>query len=258
MTHPAPGVPANAHSTDIERPQVALAIGAHPDDVEFGCGATLAKWAAGGTEIHVAVLTDGSKGSWDPITDTDTLAALRVTEQHAAAAKLSETAAVHMLGYTDGELVHERDVVGRVARLIREVRPNAILGHDPWKRYRLHPDHRNAGFIVLDAVVAARDPLFFTEHGLDHHRPDHLLVFEADEPNHVERVDGFAQAKIDALLAHESQYETTMYIETEDAAAQAGRARFSERITGELAEAAARAPTAGTAHGEAFHLFAEV
>jgi LmbE family N-acetylglucosaminyl deacetylase len=51
-------------------PERALAIAAHPDDVEFGCGATLAKWAAAGCEVSHLVCTDGSKGSWDPSEDT--------------------------------------------------------------------------------------------------------------------------------------------------------------------------------------------
>ena len=72
--------------------------------------------------------------------------------------------------------------------MIRTVRPQVVLGHDPWKRYRLHPDHRAAGILVCDAIVAARDPHFFREHGLAHHRPDALLLWEADEPDHVEDV----------------------------------------------------------------------
>ena len=67
-------------------PGSALAIGAHPDDIEFGCGATLAKWAASGCRVHHLVLTDGSKGSWDPGADLDELVAAREAECRAAAA----------------------------------------------------------------------------------------------------------------------------------------------------------------------------
>ena len=86
-----------------------------------------------------------------------------------------------------------------------------MLGHDPWKRYRLHPDHRNAGLLVCDAIVAARDPHFFPEHGIAHHRPDALLLWEADVPNHVEDVTATVDRKLAALEAHESQFETTMH-----------------------------------------------
>ena len=92
------------------------------------------------------------------------------------------------------------------------LRPEVLLGHDPWRRYRLHPDHRAAGFLTLDALVAARDPHFFPELGLAPHRPGALLLFEADLPNHVEDVGGFESRKIEALLCHRSQFESTMGI----------------------------------------------
>ena len=74
------------------------------------------------------------------------------------------------------------------------------------------PDHRAAGFLACDAVVAARDPHFFPEHGLAHHRPDAMLLFECEEPDHAEDVTGHEAAKVAALLAHVSQFETTMRI----------------------------------------------
>ena len=66
---------------DLPVPARALAIGAHPDDIDFGCGGTLAKWAAAGCAVTELVLTDGSKGSWDPKADRETLVALRQEEQ---------------------------------------------------------------------------------------------------------------------------------------------------------------------------------
>ena len=62
-------------TVDLEVPARVLAIGAHPDDIEFGCGATLAKWSGAGAEVHLLVLTDGSKGTWDPDADPTVLAA---------------------------------------------------------------------------------------------------------------------------------------------------------------------------------------
>jgi LmbE family N-acetylglucosaminyl deacetylase len=73
-------------SLNLPTPAVALAIGAHPDDVEFGCGATLAKWAAAGCTVHHLICTDGSKGSWDATADTAALVVERQAEQRAAAA----------------------------------------------------------------------------------------------------------------------------------------------------------------------------
>ena len=82
-------------SVDLPVPERVLAIGAHPDDIEFGCGATLAKWSAAGSEIWLLVLTDGSKGTWDPNADPAELANLRVNEQVAAAAGLGAAKVLH-------------------------------------------------------------------------------------------------------------------------------------------------------------------
>lgn len=76
-------------SHDLPTPTSALAIGAHPDDVEFGCGATLAKWAAAGCLVHHLVLTDGSKGTWNAPADVAALIATRRHEQRAAARLLA-------------------------------------------------------------------------------------------------------------------------------------------------------------------------
>ncbi|MGA9279181.1 PIG-L deacetylase family protein [Ilumatobacter sp.] len=199
-------------SRDLATPSSALAIGAHPDDVEFGCGGLLAKWAADGCTVHHLVCTDGSKGTWDADADVVALAARRQDEQREAARRLAGDRAgeVRFLEYVDGELDSDLSARGRVALVIRELRPSVVLGHDPWKRYRLHPDHRHAGLLACEGIVAARDPHFYREHPVAHHRPDALLLWEADEPDHVEDVNDFVDIKLAALEAHESQFESTM------------------------------------------------
>lgn len=238
-------------TTDLETPAVALAIGAHPDDIEFGCGATLAKWAAGGCAVYHLVCTDGSKGTWDPTQDPAELVAVRREEQRAAARALGATGEVVFLGWPDGELESGLRQRFEVSAWIRRIQPDVILGHDPWKRYRLHPDHRNAGFLVTDGIVAARDPLFFPELGTEPHRPSHLLLFEADEPDHVESVAGYAEAKISALLAHRSQLRSTMGISATESVDHSHPevVAFREHVTDRLAEHGA---LAGLGEGEAF------
>ena len=219
-------------TVDLPAPERVLAIGAHPDDIEFGCGATLAKWSAAGSEIWLFVLTDGSKGSWDPGADPAELANVRVSEQVAAARVLGAAKVLHA-GLVDGELYNGRGERERVVSVIRRVRPSVLLTHDPWKRYRLHPDHRAAGFLVLDGVVAARDPHFFPTEDAPH-RPDDILLFEADEVDHYESVDRSVEQKIDALLAHRSQWRSTMGIDDGGPDTEAQRAAFIARIDGEL------------------------
>ena len=232
-------------TVDLAVPARALAIGAHPDDIDFGCGATLAKWAAAGCTVTELVLTDGSKGSWDPHTDRAELVALRQAEQRAAAAALGAGDVV-FLGHVDGELQSGLAERAEVCRVIREVRPEVVLGHDPWKRYRLHPDHRHAGFLAVEGIVAARDPHFFPEQRLAPHRPAALLLWEADEVDHLETVDAFLPAKLAALMAHRSQWESTMGIATDPTAEEQA---FATRIRERAAEAGARA---GLALAEAF------
>ena len=242
-----------APSTNLPTPRVALAIGAHPDDIEFGCGATLAKWATAGCRIHHLVCTDGSKGSWDPNEDTAALVAVRQQEQRAASVALGGRGEVTFLGWRDGELEAGPRQRWEVAYWIRAVKPDVVLGHDPWRRYRLHPDHRHAGFLTTDGIVAARDPHYFPEQGAAPHRPDALLLWEAEDPDHVEDVAGYLEPKITALLAHRSQYRSTMGIS--GAGAEDDLTRFRSDVTTRLAEQGA---VAGFAFGEAFKLMADL
>jgi LmbE family N-acetylglucosaminyl deacetylase len=222
-------------TVDRPVPAVALAIGAHPDDVEFGAGGTLAKWAAAGCTVHHLVCTDGSKGTWDPEADTAALVARRQEEQREAARRLAGDRAgeVIFLGRVDGELDNDLATRTEIVAAIRRLQPEVVLTHDPWKRYRLHPDHRNAGQLVCDAIVGARDPHFFKDLGIAHFRPSALLLFEADAPNHVEDVGATLERKLDALLAHESQFESTMHARGGDAEQLDA---FRSRITTRLAD----------------------
>src|SRR5688572_24506783 len=99
---PAPPDASTGVSLDLPVPASALAIGAHPDDVEFGAGATLAKWADAGCVVHHLICTDGSKGTWDPGQDPAELVATRQIEQRAAAKALGGTGEVAFLGWPDG------------------------------------------------------------------------------------------------------------------------------------------------------------
>ena len=214
-----------SRSIDLPVPESAVAVAAHPDDVEFGCGGTLAKWAAAGCVVHHVVCTDGSKGTWDPGEDIDALRRTRREEQRAAARVLGATGEPVFLDWVDGELESGLSQRAEVARVLRTLRPQVVLGHDPWKRYRLHPDHRHAGFLAVEGVVGARDPFFFPEHGLAPHRPDTILLWEADEVDHVEDISATFEVKVAALLEHRSQFVTTHGITEPGDAAQVARFR---------------------------------
>ncbi|MGI8807159.1 MAG: PIG-L deacetylase family protein [Acidimicrobiales bacterium] len=240
-------------SVDLPVPARALAVGAHPDDVEFGCGGTLAKWAAAGCEIAHLVCTDGSKGSWDPADDPASLVASRQVEQRAASVALGGTGSVVFLGWRDGELESGLRQRADLCYWIRRLRPDVVLGHDPWKRYRLHPDHHHAGRLVVEGIVAARDPHFFPEQAEAPHRPSHLLLWEADEPDHVEDIGSVLDRKLAALLEHRSQYRSTMDIDDPSSTVQVEA--FRNKIRERAAEAGA---AEGVGYGERFKLLSKL
>ncbi len=254
MTSPASGSNepspfAGLLTTNWPVPTVAVAVGAHPDDVEFGCGGTLARWAAAGCVVHHIVLTDGSKGAWDVDADTAALVVTRQHEQRAAARALGATGDVVFLGEVDGELEPTHPVRDALATWIRRLTPDVVLGHDPWKRYRLHPDHRAAGQLTCDAVVAAREP-HVRLGGVAHHRPSALFLFEADAVNHLEDVTATVEAKLAALEAHTSQFESTM-----GAVDDEGLVKFRRRVRDRLAEHGRRI---GVPAAEAFALISDL
>jgi LmbE family N-acetylglucosaminyl deacetylase len=226
-------------------PARALAIGAHADDIEFGCGATLTKWADAGTQVTMCVCTDGSKGTWDRHADLAALVERREDEQRDAA-KILGAVDVVFLRYVDGELENTVAARAAVCRVIREARPDVVLGHDPWQPYRIHPDHHHAGTLVTSGIVAARDPHFFPEQGVAPHRPSTLLCFEPGRVDHVERVDGYVDRKIEALLAHRSQWQSTMAISDRP---DDERGAFAEKLR---AEARAKGLRAGRRAADAF------
>lgn len=222
----------------LETPRRVLAIGAHPDDIEFGAGGTLAKWSDAAAHITMLIVTDGSKGSWDPSVDPADLVRRRFEEQRTAAHTLG-AATVLRLDEVDGELEYTPQLRLEIARQIRINQPDVVLSHDPWQRYQMHPDHRATGFAVTDGIVSARDHLFHPELGVAAYRPAALLLWSADAPDHYEPIESTVERKIAALMCHTSQGTTTMGgAETGDVARDA----FAEKIR-------KRAADTGAAHG---------
>ena len=220
-------------AADRLAPERVLAIGAHPDDIEFGCGGTLAKWAAAGAEVTMVVVTDGSKGTWDRSIEPRDLAMTRKAEQHAAAGHLGASNVV-LLDHTDGELEYSMDLRAEMCLQIRTHRPDVLLSHDPWQRYQLHPDHRATGLGAVDGMVAARDHLFFPEQPVPAHRPDAMLLWSADAPDHREDITSSFDAKVAALLSHSSQAQTTMADAT---SGEQRRKAFEDRLRNRAADA---------------------
>jgi LmbE family N-acetylglucosaminyl deacetylase len=197
-----------------EKPQRILVILAHPDDPEFFCGATLARWARAGHEIHYFLLTYGDKGFEDPTATAKHISEVRQAEQEAAAAIIGAKS-VRFLGKEDGYLVPSLELRKEVVRAIRQTKPDILVTCDPTHLfagdyYINHPDHRYAGQVVLDAVFPAADnPFFFPElikdEGLQPHKPREVWVSLTSNPTVTLDVTDTWEIKVRALKEHKSQ-----------------------------------------------------
>ncbi len=198
-----------------ESPQNILVVLAHPDDPEFFCGATLAKWARAGHHITYQLLTCGDKGynAYTPADMTpDALCAIRHEEQKEAA-KAIGVEAVHFMDCKDGYLVPDLELRRDIVRVIRKFKPDILVTCDPQTLFATyginHPDHRAAGQVVLDAVFpAAGSPVFFPElltEGDQPHMPKEVWCSLSMQPNTVVDVTDTWPVKLEALLQHKTQ-----------------------------------------------------
>lgn len=191
-----------------------LVILAHPDDPEFFCGATLARWTKAGHEVSYTLLTCGDKGRNDHNRDIpgSELCALRHEEERAAAAVLGITE-INFLDLDDGYLVPDLRLRKDIVRIIRQAKPDVLVTCDPqnlFATYGLnHPDHRAAGQVVLDAVFpASGNELFFPEllaEGWQPHTPKEVWASLTSQPNVALDVTDTWEVKIKALMQHKSQ-----------------------------------------------------
>jgi LmbE family N-acetylglucosaminyl deacetylase len=197
---------------DPPAPASLLVVMAHPDDAEFSAGGTLARWTGAGARVSYCICTDGDKGTSDPRRDPRAVAEERIAEQRAAARVLGVDEVV-FLGHPDGVLQPTLELRRDIVRVIRRVRPEAVLCPDPTRRfgpgYINHPDHRAVGDVALDAVYpSARDPLVFpelVEEGLAPHKVTQVFVANPTEPNCLVDISGTLEQKLDALRQHRSQ-----------------------------------------------------
>ena len=195
------------------RPARFMVIAAHPDDAEFGPAGTAARWIDAGSEGWLVCCTSGDQGGEDPDADPLVLAALRETEQRAAAAVIGY-GGVSFLHQPDGALANDLALREQLVREIRTFRPDAVLATDPetiiYKDGGInHTDHRAAGIAAIDAVYpAARNPMAFpwlARGGLASHKVRRVYLFWSDRSDTWVDISATLERKIEALRAHASQ-----------------------------------------------------
>ena len=216
--------------------KVVLVVGAHPDDNDFGAGATVAKAARQNAEVLYLIATTGQRGSSDETMTPERLSDTRKKEQKNAASVLG-VREVHFLDYVDGELIPDLRLKEQVVKYIRRYRPDIVFTMDPSFFYFKnlgfvnHSDHRAIGEATLDACYPlARDLLSFPEHvkiGLNPHKVKELLLhsFVPENANFYVDVTDTFDIKIMALSLHKSQVSDIQKIEERmrDRAEAAGR-----------------------------------
>lgn len=200
-----------------ETHQNILVVLAHPDDPEFFCGATLARWARQGHHIAYQLLTCGDKGFNDSTAEgmtPEALCAIRHEEQIAAAKVIGvEAEAIRFMDCPDGYLVPDINLRRDIVRVIRMFKPDILVTCDPQTLFAVyginHPDHRAAGQATMDAVFpAAGSPVFFPElltEGYLPHMPREVWCSLTMQPNVVIDVTDTWHIKLEALLEHKTQ-----------------------------------------------------
>ena len=199
--------------TDSDTLRRAMVVVAHPDDAEFGCSGTVARWSSEGVEVVYVLCTDGSKGSSDPAMTSERLTAIRRREQENAARVLGVKHVV-FLDYPDGYLEPTLELRRDIAREIRRHRPQVVICQSPLRtlatgRGAAHPDHMAAGEATLSAVFpSARDRLSFPElleEGLEPHNVDEVYIAASGDADHWIDISATIDTAIEALRQHVSQ-----------------------------------------------------
>lgn len=194
-------------------PESVMVIVAHPDDPDFSCAGTIARWARTGTRISYVICTSGEVGIADPSITKEEAARIRESEQ-LKAAEIVGVEEVIFLREPDGMLQPTLELRKKLVREIRRFRPEVVVTGDPtvvWAsdRYINHPDHRAAATAALDATFpAAGQPHLFEEleeDGLTAHKPRKVYITGWNQDALYVNIAETIDIKIKALKAHTSQ-----------------------------------------------------
>lgn len=195
-------------------PESAMAIVAHPDDIEFSCVGTLARWAKAGSRISYVLCTSGDVGIATPGMTREKAAEIR-EEEARQAAKIAGATEIIFLREPDGLLTPTLDLRKKLVREIRRFKPEVVLTGDPTvvfasEYYINHPDHRAAATAALEAVFpAAGQPNLFQElesEGLKAHKVRKVYIYGHQQTGLYVSIDETIETKLAALRAHQSQF----------------------------------------------------
>ncbi len=194
-------------------PESALVIVAHPDDIEFTCVGTIARWVQANSRVVYVLCTSGEVGIAEAGMTKGRATEIREKEQRGAAEVVGVKDVV-FLRQPDGLLVASLELRKQLVREIRRFRPEVVMCGDPtmvWSgdSYINHPDHRAAATAAIDAVFpAAGQPNLFEElenEGLKAHKPRKVYVTGRNQTDLFVDITSTIDMKIAALRMHKSQ-----------------------------------------------------
>ena len=177
-----------------ETPQKVLVVTPHPDDADFWCSGTIAKWIADGATVRYVLCTDGSKGTTDPNVSSSDLSKIREQEQADAVEALGVQELV-LLHHPDGLLEDNDEFRKELVRQIRQVQPDVVLCPEPYrKNLAWHRDHLH--FVEL-----------WRDEGLEPHKTGTILFWGTEKADTSIDISNSIDAKIKAVSAHTSQMD---------------------------------------------------
>lgn len=199
-------------SVEIVPPKLVLVVVAHPDDADFGCGGTIAKWVNEGVEVHYCLATSGGAGGFDPSIDRSLMPEIRRNEQRNAGA-IYGVSSIEFLEFEDGSVEPNQRLRHDISRVIRKIRPDTVVCQSPERNYQRihasHPDHIATGEAALRSVYPdSRNRFAFPDlfdEGLEPHIVPQVLLMASPQSNLVSDITMTIDTKIRALLEHKSQ-----------------------------------------------------
>jgi len=238
---------ATADATGVER---ILVVTAHPDDVDFGSGGSVACWTDAGIEVSYCICTSGEAGGFDWSVPRAPMVEIREAEQRAAG-KVVGVSDITFLHHPDGRLASTFDLRRDISRVIRRVRPQRVVGPTPERNfqrvYASHPDHLAAGEATLAAVYPdARNPFAHPElldEGLEPWAVDEMYLATANSPDVCVDITDTFERKLDALRCHASQMTDLDGLDARIRSWNAANAALGGLPEGRLAESYLRIDT---------------
>lgn len=186
-----------------------IAIGAHPDDIEFGCPVTLRNFIKNGYTVYYIVATNGENGFKVKSLSSKERIDIRKREQLEAANKVG-VEEVYFLGYKDGFLDYNENLREKITLIIKELKPEIVFTFDPanldFDNINLnHRDHRNIALAVFDSVFAAKNDFIYPDKN-GKHRVEKIYFFGTNKPNLTVDITSQIEFKLDVLKSFKSQF----------------------------------------------------